>query len=101
VLGTSTPVRQQIDSGICIGSGCALCGWSVLIENGGRRKELGLFVAPRALATLLPRRYLMEDQWKETLAFAMSTAVVFTCVGEKPERVRGVLGKLLLRVLNQ
>jgi len=43
----------------------------------------------------------MEDQWKETLAFAMSTAVVFTCVSEKPERVRGVLGKLLLRVLNQ
>jgi hypothetical protein len=101
VLGTSTPVCQQIDSGMCVGGGCALCGWSVLIENAGRRKELGLFVAPRALATLLPRRYLMEDQWKETLAFAMSTAVVFTCVGEKPQRVRGVLGKLLHEVLNQ
>jgi hypothetical protein len=84
---------------MCVGCGCTLCGWSVLIENEGRRKELGLFVAPRALATLLPRRYLMEDQWKETLAFAMSTAVVFTCVGERPERVRGVLGKLLKRVL--
>jgi hypothetical protein len=99
ILGTSVPVRNQIDSGLCVGCGCALCGWSVLIENEGRRKELGLFVAPRALATLLPRRYLMEDQWKETLAFAMSTAVVFTCVGERPERVRGVLGKLLKRVL--
>jgi hypothetical protein len=43
----------------------------------------------------------MEDQWKETLAFAMSTAVVFTCVGEKPARVRGVLGKLLHEVLTQ
>lgn len=99
ILGTSVPVRNQIDSGLCVGFGCTLCGWSVLIENEGRRKELGLFVAPRALATLLPRRYLMEDQWKETLAFAMSTAVVFTCIGERPERVRGVLGKLLKRVL--
>ncbi|TVY51107.1 hypothetical protein LCER1_G005866 [Lachnellula cervina] len=99
ILGTSIPRRQQIDSGICIGSGCAFCGWSVLIETAGRRKELGLFVAPRALATLFPRRYIWENQWRETLAFAVSTAVVFTCVGERPERVRGVLGKLLRKVL--
>lgn len=101
IFGTSIPDRQSIDGGLCIGGGCILCGWSVLIENEGRRKELGLFVAPRALATLLPRRYLMEDQWKETLAFAASTAVVFTCISERPERVRGVLGKLLSRVLTQ
>ncbi|CZS99382.1 related to integral membrane protein [Rhynchosporium agropyri] len=86
VLGSSTATCQQIDSGPCIGGGCALCGWSVLIETETRRKELGLFVAPRALATLLPRRYLMEKQWRETLAFATSAAVVFTCVSEKPER---------------
>jgi hypothetical protein len=99
ILGTETHIRQQIDSGICIAGGCVLCGWSVLIENPSRRKELGLFVAPRALATLFPRRYLMEHQWRERLAFAMSTAVVFTCVKERPERVRGVLGRLLKRVL--
>lgn len=100
VLGTSNAACQQIDSGTCVAGGCALCGWSVLIENETRRKELGLFVAPRALATLLPRRYLMKNQWRETLAFATSTAVVFVCVSEKPERVRGVLGKLLHRVLS-
>jgi hypothetical protein len=44
---------------------------------------------------------LLKDQWRESLAFAMSTAIVFTCVGERPERVRGVLGKLLHRVLNR
>lgn len=99
ILGQSNSACQQIDSGPCVAGGCALCGWSVLIENETRRKELGLFVAPRALATLLPRRYLPENQWRETLAFACSAAVVFTCVGEKPERVRGVLGKLLHRVL--
>lgn len=88
ILGTSTPRRQQLDGGVCIASGCALCGWSVLLENAGRRKELGLFVAPRALATLFPRRYVWEKQWRETMAFAFSTAVVFTCVGERPKRVR-------------
>lgn len=99
ILGTSPSACQQIDSGTCVGGGCALCGWSVLIENPAKREELGLFVAPRALATLFPRRYPMEHQWRETLAFAASTAVVFTCVHEKPARVRGVLGKLLHRVL--
>jgi hypothetical protein len=100
ILGTTVSACQQIDSGVCVASGCAICGWSILLENGGRRQDIGLFVAPRALATLLPRRYLLKDQWRESLAFAMSTAIVFTCVGERPERVRGVLGKLLHRVLN-
>jgi hypothetical protein len=99
ILGTNVSARQQIDSGVCVASGCAICGWSILLENEGRRQDIGLFVAPRALATLLPRRYLWENQWRETLAFAMSTAVVFTCVGENPERVRGVLGKVLHKVL--
>lgn len=99
ILGTHTSARQQMDSGVCVGSGCALCGWSVLIENAGRRKELGLFVAPRALATLFPRRYLWENQWRENAAFAVSTAAVFAYIAEKPERVRGVFGKVLRKVL--
>lgn len=101
IIGTDVASRRKIDSGTCVGAGCALCGWSVLIENASRRKELGLFVGPRAIATLFPRRYLPEHQWRETLAFAMSVAVVFTCVSERPGRVRGVLGKLLHRVLAQ
>ena len=94
ILGTSTPACRRIDSGLCVGGGCALCGWSVMIENAGRRKELGLFVAPRALATIFPRRYLLENQWRETMAFAISAAVVFTALGENPKRVRGVFGKV-------
>lgn len=101
VLGPSVPAAQTLDSGICIASGCAICGWTILLEHEGRRKDIGLWVAPRALATLLPRRYLLEDQWKETLAFAVSTAVVFACVSEEPGRVRGVFGKLLNQVLYQ
>ena len=45
------------DSGLCIAAGCALCGWSILIEGRTRRPELAMFVAPRALATFLPRQY--------------------------------------------
>ena len=99
ILGEHRVDRQRIDGGICVGSGCALCGWSVLFENAGRRKDMALFVAPRALATLLPRRYSLDKQWRETLVFATSTAVVFTCAKENKSRVRGVLGNVLGTVL--
>jgi hypothetical protein len=101
ILGSDVQSRQIIDSGVCIGSGCMLCGWSLLLENQGRRKDIALFVAPRALATLLPRRYEMKYQWRETAVFATSTAIVFTCVQENPARVRGVLGKILSSVIVQ
>ena len=48
---------QLLDGGTCVGAGCLTCGWSVLIENPRRRAELALFVAPRAAAIFLPRKY--------------------------------------------
>lgn len=101
IIGMDTESRQYIDGGICVGTGCFLCGWSVLIENAARRKDMALFVAPRAMATLLPRRYDLKKQWRETLVFATSTAVVFTCVLENRRRVRGVLGNVLGSVLEK
>jgi hypothetical protein len=101
ILGSSPSAAQTLDAGICIGTGCSLCGWTILFEHEGRRKDIGLWVAPRALATILPRRYDLQQQWKESLAFAISTAIVFTCVAEQPKRVRGVFGKLLNQVLYQ
>lgn len=95
VLGPDPKAAQRIDSGLCVQVGCSMCGWSIMLENEGRRKDIALFVAPRALATFLPRRYELKDQWKETLAFAMSAAVLLTCVQENPKRVRGVFGKVL------
>lgn len=100
LIGKDAKSAQKIDSGICIGMGCTLCGWSILLENEGRRKDIALFVAPRALATMLPRRYEMKYQWRETLAFAASTAIVFTYAQENPGRVRGVLGRVLESVLH-
>ncbi|KAH9883953.1 integral membrane protein [Xylariomycetidae sp. FL2044] len=99
LLGTGARARQALDGGLCVGCGCLLCGWSILLEKAARRKDMALFVAPRALATLLPRRYAAAKQWRETLVFALSTAVVFTCVRENPKRVRGVLGGVLRSVL--
>lgn len=101
ILGKDIASRQWIDGGLCVGTGCYLCGWSVLIETAGRRKDMALFVAPRALATLVPRRYPLEKQWREKLIFAASTAVVFTCALENPKRVRGVMGGLLSMVLRK
>ena len=45
------------DQGLCVQAGCMLCGFSILIEAERRRQEVAIFVAPRALATLLPRVY--------------------------------------------
>lgn len=52
---TVTPLMW--DSGLCVGAGCLMCGWSVLVEQARKRQELALFVAPRAVATVLPRLY--------------------------------------------
>lgn len=99
LLGTSTAVRQRLDSGLCVGTGCVLSGWSVLLEPPNRRQDLALFVAPRAVATLLPRRYNADKEWVERVVFAASAAVVFTCVQENSKRVRGVVGTVLTKVL--
>ena len=61
-LGPKLFSYQQVtpmmwDSGLCVGAGCFMCGWSILVENARKRREVALFVAPRAAATLLPRRY--------------------------------------------
>ncbi|RCI16295.1 hypothetical protein L249_2390, partial [Ophiocordyceps polyrhachis-furcata BCC 54312] len=101
VLGRDPTSCDRIDGGICVANGCLLCGWSILIETTSRRKDMALFAAPRAMATLLPRRFPTSLQWRETLAFAASTAVVFTCVQENPRRVRGMLGGILSLAMRQ
>ena len=101
IVGKDIAARQRIDSGVCVGTGCLLCGWSILVETVSRRKDMSLFVAPRALGTVVPRQYSTEKQWRETLIFAASTAVVLTCVSENPKRVRGVLGRVLSMVMKK
>ncbi|KAJ9660072.1 hypothetical protein H2198_002769 [Neophaeococcomyces mojaviensis] len=91
---------QMWDSGLCVLAGCLACGWSILLEKPGRQQEIASFVAPRALATILPRIYDKQYQKREQLAFAASTAVVLNAVRSRNHYVRGALGKLLEGVLN-
>lgn len=57
IFDRKTVTPQMWDAGLCVGSGCLMCGWSVLVEKARKRQELALFVAPRAAATVLPRLY--------------------------------------------
>jgi hypothetical protein len=99
VFSRKTVTPQMLDSGLCVLSGCLLCGLSILVEESKRRLEIVLFVLPRAAATWFPRRYLPEHMWKEHLAFALSAAVIMTAAQEDHRRIRGVLGRALHRVL--
>ena len=87
---------QMWDSGLCVLAGCLACGWSILLEKPSRRQEIAFFVAPRALATILPRVYDRRHQRREQVAFATSVAAVLTAIKLGNGRsVRGVLGRVL------
>ncbi|KAL2160077.1 hypothetical protein VTH06DRAFT_1732 [Thermothelomyces fergusii] len=100
-LGRDAAACQRIDGGLCVGAGCLLCGWSILLESAARRKDVALFVAPRAMAALFPRRYPADRQWRETAAFAAAAAVVMAAFAENPASVRGVAGGVLAWVFQE
>ena len=57
IIPRSVVSEMQMDKGLCVVAGCISCGWSILIETQKRWQEFAFFVAPRALATILPRQY--------------------------------------------
>lgn len=57
LFGPLGVTAQDWDSGLDVGTGCVMCGWSILIEAERRRQEIAFFVAPRAAATFFPRQY--------------------------------------------
>ncbi|KAF7587137.1 hypothetical protein BBP40_007686 [Aspergillus hancockii] len=99
VLPREMVTPMMWDSGLCVAAGCLMCGWSVLVESPSKRQELALFVAPRAAATVLPRFYEKKYQYRERIAFAISSAILFTCLRERPSMVRGVFGRIAAGVL--
>jgi len=100
IFSRKTVTPQMWDSGLCVLAGCLACGWSILLERASRRQDIAFFVAPRALATLLPRVYDKRYQRREQIVFATSVAIVMSAVQKKHHNVRGVLGKILERVLH-
>ncbi|KAJ5253021.1 hypothetical protein N7489_003431 [Penicillium chrysogenum] len=84
IFDAKTVTPMMWDSGLCVGAGCLMCGWSILAEKTRKRQELALFVAPRAAATVLPRLYDKKYQYRERIAFAVSAAILITCLRERP-----------------
>lgn len=102
LFSARTVTPQMWDSGLCVLAGCLACGWSILLEKPGRRQEIAFFVAPRALATVLPRVYDKQHRRREQIIFATSMAVVLTTVQSGGStNVRGVLGRLLRGVMRE
>lgn len=99
LFSRATVTPQMWDSGLCVLVGCLACGWSILFEKPGRRQEIAFFVAPRALATLLPRVYNGEHQRREQIAFSASIAIVMNAMHRNENNVRGVFGRVLKTVL--
>lgn len=100
IFSNKTVSHQMWDSGLCVLAGCLACGWSIMFEKAGRRQEIASFVAPRALATLMPRVYDKRHQRREQFAFAVSVAVVMNAMEQRQHHVRGVLGRILEGVLH-
>ena len=100
LFSRTTVTPQMWDSGLCVLAGCIACGWSILLEKASRRQEIAFFVAPRALATFLPRVYDRRFQRREQVVFATSVAIVMTAVLKRDHNVRGVFGKILEGVLH-
>lgn len=102
VFSYKSVTPQMWDAGLCVLAGCLTCGWSILVETRHKRQELAFFVAPRALATLLPRVYNKKHQGREQIVFALSVAIVLNAAKTAPEQtVRGVFGRILRRVLRE
>ncbi|KAE9972727.1 hypothetical protein BLS_003919 [Venturia inaequalis] len=99
IFSAKTVTPQMYDSGLCIAGGCLMCGWSVLLQAARRRGELMLFVLPRALGAWFPRRYPIKYRWREHLIFSVSTALVLTAAQSRPEKIRGVFGKVIRKVV--
>ncbi|QDS73743.1 hypothetical protein FKW77_004819 [Venturia effusa] len=99
IFSPKTVTPQMYDGGLCVAGGCLMCGGSILIEAPWRRAELMLFVLPRALGAWFPRRYPTDYRWREQLIFAVSTAVILTTAQSRPEKIRGVFGKIVRQVV--
>ncbi|KAJ9651720.1 hypothetical protein H2201_009262, partial [Coniosporium apollinis] len=97
IFPSRTISPQMWDSGLCIHAGCVLYALSFLVlpGHGSRRADIVFYVLPRALGVWFPRRYERRWLWREGAVFAVGAAVVVTAAMKRPERVGGVLGRVL------
>ncbi|WPK23956.1 hypothetical protein PUMCH_001206 [Australozyma saopauloensis] len=92
--------RTRWDDTIAAACGCALCGFSCFIDTPQRRKELALFVAPRAVGTVISSEPTPRNLWLERVTFAVSMAILVAFAKKEASSVRGIFGKGLQSVLS-
>ncbi|KAG5417428.1 hypothetical protein I9W82_005062 [Candida metapsilosis] len=92
--------RTRFDDTICAASGAVMCGFSSFLETAQRRKELALFVAPRALGTLIPSEPSKINLKIESFVFSISLAILVAYSRNRSSSVRGIFGKGLKQVFN-
>lgn len=97
-LFTQVP-KTRWDKTIAPTAGAILCGFSSFIETAQRRKELALFVFPRAIGTLVPAASSERNLLIERLVFSLSMAVLVAYSKRSPSKVRGLFGKGLKAVM--
>ncbi|RMZ77582.1 hypothetical protein DV737_g4249, partial [Chaetothyriales sp. CBS 132003] len=102
LFSSKTVTPQMWDSGLGVLAGCLTCGWSILIVPPQQRQEFAFFVAPRALATIMPRVYNQKHQRREQFIFATSATILLTAVKTGTQQtVRGVFGRMLSNVMQE
>lgn len=92
--------REKWDDTICVASGAFLCGFSCFVDTPQRRKELALFVAPRAVGTLVSAELSERNLRIEAVVFAVSMAVIVAYSRQDARKVRGIFGKGLEMVFS-
>lgn len=91
--------KTRWDNSIVALSGLVACGFSSLIETAQRRKELALFVAPRALGTLIPTES-PKNLRIERIVFSISMALLVAYSKSDSQKVRGIFGKGIQQIFN-
>ncbi|ABN66343.2 predicted protein [Scheffersomyces stipitis CBS 6054] len=75
--------------------GSMACGFSIFVESPHRRKELSLYVAPKAIGTFLSAEPTERNLRLETLAFSLSFGLLVAYARADVNRVRGLVGGAL------
>ncbi|GAA6001906.1 hypothetical protein JCM10207_002373 [Rhodosporidiobolus poonsookiae] len=101
LLPSVSPPQQSLDAGLCVLAGTFACGWSVLLENKRRRREMALYCAPRALYAVLDELVPAALQrgktgeclacWAERTVFALSSGTVIAAAVHRPDLISGVV----------
>jgi hypothetical protein len=97
-LFPKTPVTRWDDT-FAPAAGAMGCGFGCFVENEQRRKELSLFVAPRALGTLVSSEPTKRNLLIERLVFSLSFMTLVAVAKQDHKKVRGIMGKGLGQIL--